>query len=92
MTDTDREKTNEHVPTHGHKTNSQYLVGFASALLLVAALALGLQAWKWFAENHGSYIEFLTTPMFSFADLFSWTAILLLVGTAIAGLKWGPRP
>lgn len=71
--------------------NDQYAVGFASALLLVAALALGLQAWKWFRTNHGSYVEFLTTPMFSFADLFSWTAVLLVVGLAVAALRWGPQ-
>lgn len=75
-----------------HKTNNQYFVGFASALLLIAGLALGLQAWKWFRENHGSYIEFLTTPMFSFVDLFSWTAILLLFAVVVISLKWGPRP
>lgn len=75
-----------------HNTNNQYVVGFASALLLVAALALGLQAWKWFTENRGSYVEFLTTPMFSYLDLFSWTAILLLFAVVVASLKWGPRP
>jgi len=75
-----------------HKTNNQYVVGFASALLLVAASALGLQTWMWFTQNHGSYVEFLTTPMFSYVDLASWTAILLLVAVAVAGLKWGPRP
>jgi len=74
------------------KTNSQFIVGFASALLLIAASALVLQAQKWFSENHGSYVEFLTTPMFSFVDLFSWTAILLLVAVVVASLKWGPRP
>lgn len=29
------------------KTNSQFIVGFASALLLIAASALVLQAQKW---------------------------------------------
>lgn len=75
-----------------HRGIHQFEIGFTSALLLIAVLALGLRAWKWFTENHGSYVEFLTTPMFSYVDLFSWTAILLLVGTVIAGLKWGPRP
>lgn len=73
-------------------TNGQFVAGFTSAILLIAASALTLQARKWFAENHGSYVEFLTTPMFSFVDLFSWTAILLLVAVVVASLKWGPRP
>jgi hypothetical protein len=71
---------------------NQFVVGFTSAILLIAASALTLQARKWFAENRGSYVEFLTTPMFSFVDLFSWTAILLLVVVVVAALKWGPRP
>lgn len=74
------------------KTNSQFVVGFASAIVLIAASALVLQAYKWFSKNHGSYVEFLTTPMFSFVDLFSWTAILLLIAVVVAMLKWGPRP
>lgn len=73
------------------QVNNQFVVGFTSAILLIAASALTLQARKWFTENHGSYIEFLTTPMFSFVDLFSWTAILLLVAVVVAMLKWGPR-
>jgi len=74
-----------------HKTNNQYLVGFASALLLVGVSALGLQAWNWFTENHGSLVDFLTTPIFSYADLVSWTAILLLFAVVVASLKWAPR-
>jgi len=74
-------------------TDSQFVVGFTSAILLIAASALVLQAFKWFRENHGSYIEFLTTPMFSFVDLFSWTAIMLLVVVVIISPRyiWGPR-
>lgn len=64
-------------------TDSQFVVGFTSAILLIAASALVLQALKWFRENHGSFVEFLTTPMFSFVDLFSWTAVMLLVVVVI---------
>jgi len=71
--------------------SSQFVVGFTSAILLIAGSALVLQAFKWFRNNHGSYIEFLTTPMFSFVDLFSWTAILLLTAVVAVSVKSIPR-
>jgi hypothetical protein len=69
-------------------TDSQFLVGFTSAILLLAATALVLQAFKWVRENHGSYLDLLTTPMFSFVDLFSWTAVMLLVIVVIISPRY----
>lgn len=69
-------------------TDSQFLVGFTDAILLLAATALVLQAFKWVRENHGSYLDLLTTPMFSFVDLFSWTAVILLVIVVIISPRY----
>lgn len=71
-----------------YDTHDQFMVGFASAILLIAASALLLQTFKWFRKFHGSYIEFLTAPMFSFVDLFSVIAIMLMMVVVIISLRY----
>lgn len=78
----------------GKGTNSQFVGGFVSALLLLAGIALLSQAAAWFKENPQpeAFIEFLNTPMFSIMDVFVTLFGLLILGVILTVPVWGPRP
>ena len=73
---------------NAENTDSQFFAGFITAMLLIASCALILRVEKWFAANHGSRVKGLTTPIFSFVDLFSLIMFVLLVTTMIVLCKW----
>ena len=75
-------------------TNNQFAVGFISALLLLAGLALIAQAVQWFTANPQpqAFIEFLNTPLFSILDVFTAIFGLLVLAVLVTVPYWGPRP
>jgi len=74
--------------------NGQYAAGFASAVLLLAGVALLSQAVTWFTANPQpqAFIEFLNTPMFSILDVFTAIFGLLVLAVLVTVPYWGPRP
>jgi len=71
------------------QVNSQFAVGFFSALLLLAGIALLSQAVAWFEMNPQpkAFIELLNTPLFSILDIFTALIGLLLLFVLITGLR-----
>lgn len=69
-------------------TDSPSVAQFMGAMLLIADCALILRAEKWFAANHGPYVEGLTPRMYSFVDLSSWMMVFLAVMGIILFCKW----
>ena len=74
-------------------SNSQFVVGFASAALLTAAIVLVAQTVEFVVERPQpqAFIEFLTAARFSFTDVFGEIAWLLMVALIITVVQWGPR-
>ena len=74
-------------------SNSQFVVGFASAALLTAAIVLVAQSVEFAVERPQpeAFIQFLTAARFSFVDVFGVVVWILLVGLIIAAVQWGPR-
>ena len=74
-------------------SNSQFVVGFASAALLTAAIVLVAQTVEFVVERPQpeAFIEFLTVARFSFTDVFGAVLWLLIVGLIISVIQWGPR-
>ena len=74
-------------------SNNQFVVGFASAALLTAAIVLVAQSVEFAVERPQpeAFIQFLTAARFSFVDVFGVVVWILLVGLIIAAVQWGPR-
>ena len=74
-------------------SNNQFVVGFASAALLTAAIVLVAQSVEFAVERPQpeAFIQFLTAARFSFVDVFGVVVWILLVGLIIAVVQWGPR-
>ena len=75
------------------ESDSQFVVGFASAALLTAAIVLVAQAVEFAVERPQpqAFVEFLTAARFSFVDVFGVVVWILLIGAIITVLQWGPR-
>lgn len=78
----------------GGKVNSQFAVGFISAFLLLAGVALLSQAAAWFRMNPQpeAFLEFLNTPLFSILDIFTALFGLLVLFVVITAPASAPRP
>lgn len=78
----------------GNKVNSQFAVGFISAFLLLAGVALLSQAAAWFRMNPQpeAFFEFLNTPLFSILDIFTGLFGLLVLFMLVTAPAWAPRP
>ena len=73
-------------------TDSPFVARFMIVILLIADCVLILQVEKWFAANHGSYVEGLTPRIFSSVDLSSWMMVLLAVTGIIVLCRWAWAP
>lgn len=75
------------------ETNNQFAVGFVSALVLLAVLAVGFEVGTWLLSHPfpAALIEILTKPMFSVFDLFQMTVFLLILWATITMLAVGGR-
>ncbi len=76
------------------RVTSQFVIGFVSAFLLLAGIALLSQAVAWFNINPQpqAFLEFLNTPLFSLLDIFTVLIGLLLLGVVVTAPVWGPKP
>ena len=76
------------------KVNSQFAVGFISAWLLLAGVALLSQAAAWFQMNSQpqAFFELLNTPLFSILDLFTGLIGILVLFVLVTAPAWAPRP
>lgn len=74
--------------------DSQYAVGFASAVLLLSGIALLSQAVAWFTANPQpqAFFEFLNAPRFSILDVFTALLGMLVLAVLVTVPYWGPRP
>jgi hypothetical protein len=72
--------------------DSQLVVGFFSAFLLLASAAVLYQAVAWLSMNPVASVEFFFAPRFSILDVVSGLVAVLVLFVVVAAPRWLPRP
>jgi hypothetical protein len=75
--------------------DSQFVVGFFSAFLLLAGLALLSDAAAWLSTDPQplrSFFEFVFAPRFSILDVVSGLVAVQVLFVVVTAPRWLPRP